>query len=331
MLRRPALVAAQLLAVTSSICCTSVSAYRADLAEYEVAYTERSGAIEHRVPRGDHSIAAREYGQAKAGRGQTLVLLHGFPDSQHLYDLVVPHLADDRHVLTFDFLGWGDSDKPADHTYDFRSLDDDLDAVLRYFAPPSVVLVGHDISGPAAVDRALADPTVEALVLLNTVLYRTPRAVRPEAIETFSSTGFVRNLSVWGARTFDSAWIGRHQKQLRRFVVRKEEEVVGLLRALGAQSFDIRPAFFELNSHLRAEMAERAQNLDPLRGLLTPVAILFGTDDPYLNVDVAAELSDLLPRSRTTFFDDAGHYVQVDRPADLAAAIDAFLADETGK
>ena len=45
------------------------------------------------------------------GRGPAIVLMHGFPDDLHLYDRLVPELAG-RRVVSFDFLGWGASDKP---------------------------------------------------------------------------------------------------------------------------------------------------------------------------------------------------------------------------
>ena len=48
------------------------------------------------------------------------ILMHGFPDSLHLYDRLAPLLAKKRRVITFDFLGWGNSDKPEDHRYDVR-------------------------------------------------------------------------------------------------------------------------------------------------------------------------------------------------------------------
>jgi haloalkane dehalogenase len=67
---------------------------------------------EHRVPRGPHRLYAREY----PGREPAVVLLHGFPDDLHLYDRLVPELAG-RRVVSFDFLGWGASDKPASHPY----------------------------------------------------------------------------------------------------------------------------------------------------------------------------------------------------------------------
>lgn len=67
---------------------------------------------EHLVPRGRHRIYAREY----EGGGPSIVFMHGFPDNLHLYDRLVPHLAG-RRIVTFDFLGWGNSDKPAGYPY----------------------------------------------------------------------------------------------------------------------------------------------------------------------------------------------------------------------
>lgn len=74
------------------------------------------------------------------------MLLHGFPDNQHLYDRLVPELVR-RRVVTFDFLGWGRSDKPAGYTYTASNQTGDLDAVITHLQLASVVLVAHDASG----------------------------------------------------------------------------------------------------------------------------------------------------------------------------------------
>jgi pimeloyl-ACP methyl ester carboxylesterase len=64
---------------------------------------------EHRVPRGQGSIYARDY----KGAGPAFVLMHGFPDNLHIYDDLVPYLvAGRRRVVAFDFLGFGASEKP---------------------------------------------------------------------------------------------------------------------------------------------------------------------------------------------------------------------------
>ncbi|MBV9229283.1 MAG: alpha/beta fold hydrolase, partial [Chloroflexi bacterium] len=45
------------------------------------------------------------------------MLMHGFPDNMHLYDRLLPWLAESRRVITFDFLGWGQSSKPTNYPY----------------------------------------------------------------------------------------------------------------------------------------------------------------------------------------------------------------------
>src|SRR5947209_17793581 len=77
------------------------------------------------VHRGHHRIAAYE----QAGRGPAIILCHGFPDNHHLYDRVLPYLKG-RHVVSFDFLGWGRSDKPAGYKYTFTGQEADLNAVI---------------------------------------------------------------------------------------------------------------------------------------------------------------------------------------------------------
>jgi haloalkane dehalogenase len=143
------------------------------------------------VDRGGHRINAREY----PGQEPAIVLMHGFPDDLHLYDRLVPELAG-RRVVTFDFLGWGVSDKPTGHPYTAANQTSDLDAVIGQLGLGQVTLVVHDASGPPGIDWALEHPDrVAALVLLNTYDCRMPGLRSPEAIWLFP-TSLVR----WAAR-----------------------------------------------------------------------------------------------------------------------------------
>src|SRR5512145_3047358 len=110
--------------------------------------------IEHFVRRDQHRIYAREY----PGEEPVIVLMHGFPDNMHLYDRLVPYLSPPRRVITFDFLGWGRSDKPSGYPYTAANQIGDLDAVITQLGLGQVVLVAHDASGPPAIDWALAHP-----------------------------------------------------------------------------------------------------------------------------------------------------------------------------
>ena len=82
-------------------------------AAQEQAYTA------HRIPRGASAISARHY----AGTGPAFVLMHGFPDNLHIHDRLIPSLHG-REVITFDFLGWGDSEKPRDYPYTSKEQED---------------------------------------------------------------------------------------------------------------------------------------------------------------------------------------------------------------
>jgi hypothetical protein len=53
------------------------------------------------------------YREAGANNKQTIVLLHGFPTSSHMYRDLIPKLSDKYHVLAPDYPGFGNSSMPA--------------------------------------------------------------------------------------------------------------------------------------------------------------------------------------------------------------------------
>lgn len=82
----------------------------------------------------------------------TLVLLHGYPDTQALWAPVMERLAPRFLVVTYDVRGAGDSSAPSGRAaYHLDRLADDFDAVCRAVAGTDparpVHLVGHDWGG----------------------------------------------------------------------------------------------------------------------------------------------------------------------------------------
>src|SRR5437870_12428843 len=206
------------------------------LKEQTVSYTE------HIVQRGAFHIDAREY----PGEEPTIVLMHGFPDTLHLYDRLVPRLSPSRRVVTFDFLGWGSSEKPAGYPYTAANQVGDIDAVIEQLHLQQVVLVAHDASGPPAIDWALGHADrVAALVLLNTYYCAMPTLRAPEAIWLFS-TSTVRNVARVVLKAFDN-WLFRKMYwwQVGRFMreVADREEFLSLLYHQFAAAPSAQPAF----------------------------------------------------------------------------------------
>ena len=64
------------------------------------------------------------YREAGAKDAPTIVLLHGFPTSSHMYRNLIPKLAEKYHVIAPDYPGFGNSSMPAvdEFEYSFDNL-----------------------------------------------------------------------------------------------------------------------------------------------------------------------------------------------------------------
>src|SRR5258708_30763439 len=82
----------------------------------------------------------------RLGGGPGLVLLHGSPQTGHMWRKVLAALAERFTVVAPDLRGYGDSDRPA-AGYDKRTMAADVADVITALGIGPVVLVGHDRGG----------------------------------------------------------------------------------------------------------------------------------------------------------------------------------------
>lgn len=182
------------------------------------------------------------------------------------------------------------------------------------------MLVAHDASGPPAIDWALANPgRVATLVLLNTYYHWIPALRRPTAIALYSTPvvaaaarAVVRRRPDLDRRLY--TWqVGKfiHDPQIREL----------LIPQLYEQFLPARPAFWRLNDDLLGTVLTRRRRIPQLRRFGQPVRVIFGAEDRYLNPRVARNFAALFPDSALRLLDGAGHYVQVDKPQQVADLI----------
>ncbi|WP_280303189.1 SDR family oxidoreductase [Nocardia abscessus] len=118
--------------------------------------TEPLSTVERTVRSGEFDLAVYEYGDPAA---ETVVLVHGWPDTHHLWDAVVPLLARRFHVVAYDTRGHGRSTRTR-RTEDFRldRLAADFYAVADAVSPDRPVhVLAHDW-GSVQVWEAVCEP-----------------------------------------------------------------------------------------------------------------------------------------------------------------------------
>lgn len=277
-------------------------------------YTERF------IKRGAYRIYAREY----PGLDPTIILMHGFPDNLHLYDLLLQYLIGKNRIVVFDFLGWGQSDKPDHYPYTAANQTEDLNAVINQLQLKNVVLVAHDASGPPAIDWALENQHKTAgLVLLNTYYCDMPTLKPPEAIWLFS-TPLIRNIAQPISLLFNKFLFRKmYYWQVGKFF--SDSNTKNKYLPVLYQQFLDQPsahrAFFSLNKDLRPTIRERSKKVAKLKEFLRPVRIIFGDKDPYLNPGVAEKFKELFPTGELFLLYGARHFVQMDQPEKVARLV----------
>lgn len=279
------------------------------------------------VSSGDLSLAMWQTPQI----GPTVLFVHGFPDTHSVWDPVVQRLQDRFHCVTYDVRGAGDSDAPAGQDgYAVSHLISDLAAVIDHVSPDqSVHLVGHDwgsIQAWEAVIREKCDARFGGRI----ASYTTISGPCLDHVHAFSRSartggwkrkgqGLHQLLHSWYVYAFHLPW-------LPEYVLRHHHAALtagsGRHRHFGPTLPD--DAVNGLNLY-RANIFARRERLPGGATTDLPVQLIVPLRDTYVLPQLTQDLhrfaSDL-----TRLEIDAGHWVPLSRPDELAAALAAFVS-----
>jgi len=110
------------------------------------------------------------YREAGPSDGDTIVLLHGFPTSSHMFRDLIPELAEDYRVIAPDYPGFGLSEAPdaSEFEYTFDHLASVVDELLARVGADRYVLYVMDYGAPVGFRIATAHPErVAGLIVQN--------------------------------------------------------------------------------------------------------------------------------------------------------------------
>jgi pimeloyl-ACP methyl ester carboxylesterase len=111
------------------------------------------------------------YREAGSKTSPTIVLLHGFPSSSHMFRDLIPQLADKFHVIAPDYVGFGYSDAPdvTKFEYTFDNLAASVEKLLfGVLGLKSFSIYVQDYGAPVGYRIAARHPdAIEGIVVQN--------------------------------------------------------------------------------------------------------------------------------------------------------------------
>ncbi|MGI0050142.1 MAG: alpha/beta fold hydrolase [Nitrososphaeraceae archaeon] len=105
------------------------------------------------------------------GKGDPVVLLHGWPETWYEWRHIIPQLIDNNYtVIAPDMRGFGDSEKPQ-IGYDTKTVAEDIYQLVKKLGNSKIYIVAHDWGGPVAYSYAAEHPEdVGKMIILDTLL-----------------------------------------------------------------------------------------------------------------------------------------------------------------
>lgn len=126
----------------------------------------------HTMGVGDVSLFYRTAGNPA---NPTILLLHGFPSSSHMFRELIPELADDYYVVAPDYPGFGQTKSPGRDKieYTFEHITDIVDEFTQKLGLDKYAMYVFDYGAPIGFRLAMRHPErITAIVSQNGNVYR---------------------------------------------------------------------------------------------------------------------------------------------------------------
>jgi len=247
----------------------------------------------------------------EAGRGDPLVLIHGLGDDHRAWRRTVPDMMLRHRVLLYDLRGHGQTTlgKPDGS---LRQLGEDLVALLDALDVERARIAGFSLGGTIAMRVGIDHPErVERLVLVAT----SSRVGRSAAGWYRERRAMVEHEDSWLRETLD-----RDTADVYAQAPNELEEGLLIRRQSTAD-----PRGYGNACAAMAALFEAP--LDPELGHIKAPALIVASDlDQHCPPKAAEIIRSGIPGSRIEILKGAGHAIPVERPRELAAAINKFLS-----
>ncbi|MGW1887196.1 alpha/beta fold hydrolase [Streptomyces sp. NPDC001970] len=262
----------------------------------------------------------REVFVRRIGSGPVMTLLHGFPSSSHDWARAVPALAAHHTLLMPDFLGFGASEKPADHDYSIHEQADLVAALWQHEAVASTRLVAHDYGATVAQELLArrADGSLKSritnLTLLNSGVYPELHRQRPaqtalldpETGPKLSASLNAELMATALAPTFAAHYdASADMAEMWKSVNRGDGHL----------------NYHRLIRYIADRVAHRDRWVEAMEAGDLPTTFIWGLRDPVSGAHIAERIGERMPDATLHALADVGHWPPLEAPQRVASLI----------
>lgn len=280
-------------------------------------------------------LAVYEWGKSNPDQ-QSIVLLHGYPDSAEVWDTVAEKLSAQFHVISYDVRGAGLSDIPAtQHEFHSDFLIDDLIEVISTTSPNQAVhLVSYDWGSLQAWEGILDDklkPYVATYTAmtpsLDAIGWWFKRELKKNNITAYSNVL---------KRLVSSSYMGFFQLPIlpemlwRIGLHRVWPKVVGHL-----QKVKVQPSKSLLKDALHSIALYRENMRQPLlspsnRKTTIPTHMVILTKDPFVPREISESMSEWVGNIEFSEI-NSNHWVMLSHADELASTVSNYIFKHSKK
>ncbi|HEY2040708.1 MAG TPA: alpha/beta hydrolase [Edaphobacter sp.] len=266
------------------------------------------------------------YREAGSKTFPTIVLLHGFPSSSHMFRDLIPQLADKFHVIAPDYVGFGYSDAPdvTKFEYTFDNLAASVEKLLfETLGLKSFSIYVQDYGAPVGYRIASRHPdAIEGIVVQNGNAYAEGIGAGFDAMKPFwadrnpETEKPVRTLLTKETTMFQYT---HGVKDVSRISPDSYTFDQFLLDRTGNDAIQL-----NLLHNYQSNLTHYDEWHDFFRSRQPKTLIVWGKNDPFFTVEGAQAYLRDIPKAELHFL-DTGHFALEDSSEFIAQRINAFL------
>jgi pimeloyl-ACP methyl ester carboxylesterase len=261
------------------------------------------------------NIAYRE-----EGRGQPVILVHGFASSSYTWLTLVRSLPSGFRYIALDLKGFGRSDKPRDKNYSAYDQAKILTEFINKLGLDNIVIIGHSFGGIVSLVSLISNKIknrVVSLVLIDSVAYFN------------HIPDFIAKLSIPVANI-----LGLELLPPRKLVLQVLEEVFydhskiteEMISAYAENLSDLEAKRSLIRSASQFVSKDMKHIHEKFNQVQVPVLIISGGADRLIPIEESYALEHALPHVELKVIPKCGHSPQEECPQETANIISGFLA-----